>query len=85
MGVYNELTDEQIENRYGYHPGTPETIPVHESLREGFIAFAKFLNEKLPAGRAKSTAMTNLQQCAMWSNYGIAELAPVVRPGTKTE
>lgn len=72
------LSNEEIETRFGYHRGTDETIPKHEIVRQGFIAFATFLNENVPDGRAKSTAMTNLQQTAMWANYGIAELAPLV-------
>ena len=69
-----------ILSRFGYHPGTPETIPQHQKLREGFIAFAEFLKEQLPDGRAKSTAFTYLQISSMWANFGIAETAPVVTP-----
>ena len=74
------LTDEEILHRFGLHPGTSETAPKHERLREGFIAFAKFLRDAVPDGRAKSTAMSRLQEVSMWANFGIAELAPVVEP-----
>lgn len=71
---------EDIRNRFGYHPGTDETVPKHELIREAYIAFAEFLDQQLPDGRAKSTAFTNLQQSSMWANFGVAELAPVVLP-----
>lgn len=71
------VTDAEIRHRFGYHKGTSETMPKHELVREGFIAFAQFLNEQVPDGRAKSTALTNLQQASMWANFGIAELAPL--------
>lgn len=69
-----------IRNRFGYHPGTPETIPQHEKAREAFDMFANFLDQLVPDGRAKSTAMTKLQECSMWTNFGIAEQSPVENP-----
>jgi len=74
------LSDEEIRHRFGYHAGTSETVPRHEKLREGYIAFLKFLNMELPDGRAKSTAFAKLQEASMWSHFGIAELAPVSSP-----
>jgi hypothetical protein len=74
------IGSEDIRNRFGYHAGTDKTKPLHETVREAYIAFAEFLDNKLPDGRAKSTSFTNLQQASMWAHYGIAELAPVVLP-----
>lgn len=76
---------EEIRHRFGYHPGNGVTIPRHERVREAFIAFAEFLDSVVPDGRAKSTAMTKLQESSMWSNYGVAELSPVegVRGGNQ--
>lgn len=70
----------EIQHRFGYHPGTPDTIKKHEELREAFIMFANFIDLALPDSRAKSTAMTKLQEASMWANFGIAEQAPVVLP-----
>lgn len=76
------LGDHEIENRFGFHKGTIEgpnaTAPRHAELRRGFTSFAKMLNEKLPDGRAKSCAMTALQEASMWSHFGIAEGAPLI-------
>lgn len=71
---------EDILNRFGYHPGTGVTIPRHERVREAYIAFAEFLDDVLPDGRAKSTSFTNLQQSSMWANFAVAELAPLELP-----
>lgn len=79
------LGTEEIRHRFGYHPGTEETIEQHERIRAGFIAFGEFLDMVLPDGRAKSTAFTKLQESSMWANYGIAEKAPVVPPEPKTD
>lgn len=75
--------EKEIRNRFGFHAGTPETIPQHEVVREAFISMAEFLDKKLPDGRAKSTAFTNLQVSAMWAHFGIAEQAPVSEPPLK--
>jgi hypothetical protein len=83
MPTIKNLSQAEIENRFGYHPGTPETIKQHERVRAGFIAFATYLNEILADGRAKSTAMTNLQQAAMWANFAVAEKAPLVMPSAE--
>lgn len=72
--------EKEIANRFGYHPGTEKTIPQHQRLRESFIAFANFLDEVLPDGRPKSTAMTKLQETSMWANFGVAEQAGVILP-----
>lgn len=71
------LGPEEIDHRFGYHPGTSVTIPKHERVREAYKALAEYLDGLLPDGRAKSTAFTNLQQSSMWANYSVAELAPV--------
>lgn len=79
------ISSDDILARFGYHPGTDETIPKHQKLRDGFIAFSEFLKDVLPEGRAKSTAFTKLQEASMWANFGVAELAPVVTPQAEAD
>ena len=67
----------EIQNRFGYHVGTEESRKQHEEVREAFILLANFLDMRLPDGRAKSTAMTKLQEASMWTNFGIAEQTPL--------
>lgn len=71
------LGHEEIVNRFGYHKGTEETIPKHQEVRELFMGVATMLDDLLPDGRAKSLALTSLQESSMWCNFAIAETAPV--------
>jgi 3-methyladenine DNA glycosylase Tag len=71
---------EEIHNRFGYHPATPENAKKHENLRDVYEDFANFLDQLLPDGRAKSTCMTWLQQSSMWANFAIAQTSPVTPP-----
>lgn len=68
---------EEIRHRFGYHPGTSVTIPQHERVREAYASFAEFLDKVLPDSEAKLNAITKLQEAAMWSNFSIAEQAPI--------
>lgn len=71
-------SDGELENRFGYHPATPITIPLHEQVRTRFFELAIWMNDMLPEGREKSLAFTALQEAAMWSNGAIAcQLAPL--------
>jgi len=73
---------EEINNRFGFHKATIEgsnaTAPQHKELRKEFVEFATILDASLPDGRAKSLAMTALEEASMWSHKAIAETAPVV-------
>ncbi len=72
------VMDEELENRFGFHPATDETRALHEEIRATFIDTAKYLNDTLPDSREKSCALTALQEAAMWSNAAIAcNLAPL--------
>lgn len=67
----------EIRNRFGYHKGSPITVPQHEKVREAYIALADALDEIVPSGNAKDNAFNRLQESAMWANFGVAEQAPV--------
>jgi hypothetical protein len=75
MGEFREET----ENKYGWHKGTEETMPLHQQVREGFKILHEALEDILPQGRARSLALTELENSAMWANKSVAELAPVVK------
>lgn len=72
------LTGPELRNRYGYHKATSETGPMHQEIRKKFLELATWIDANLPDGRAKSVALTDLENSSMWSNKAIAELAPVV-------
>lgn len=73
------IGNDEIESRFGFHKGTDTTGPMHADVRALFIKFTNDLDKILPTGRAKSVAMTKLEEAAMWSNKAVAELAPVVK------
>ncbi len=76
------LSNQQIEDRFGFHKATIEgaeaTKPKHEQLRIDFKSFANMLNNELPDGREKSLALTALEEASMWSHKAIAQDAPLV-------
>lgn len=75
--VSTALNRGDLVNRFGYHKATEETGPIHQEIRGKFLEFAEWMNDLLPEGRAKSTALTELENCSMWTNKAIAEMAPI--------
>lgn len=77
-----KLGPEEIEHRFGFHKATVEgdnaTLPKHTDIRVAFREFAEYLDQVLPAGRAKSVAMTELENASMWSHKSVAETAPLI-------
>lgn len=77
------LGAKETEHRFGFHKATVEgenaTLPKHRDTRLKFREFAEWLDEVLPDGRAKSVALTELENASMWSHKAIAEIAPAVR------
>lgn len=68
---------EDLVNRFGFHPATKVTIPLHEETRSRALDYALWLQKNLPESREKALALTALQEAAMWSNAAIAiHLAP---------
>lgn len=74
------LGREEIENRFGHHAASLES-PVkphdHAALRRDFVAFAEHLDRRLPDGRAKSVAFTQLEDASMWAHKALAALNPL--------
>lgn len=83
MADNTTLGREEIEHRFGYHKATIEgpeaTMDQHRYVRLLFREFAENLDRRLPAGRAKSVAFTELESASMWVHKAIAEQAPTVR------
>lgn len=68
----------EIIQRFGFHKGTPKTIPLHADTRAGFIQLASFIIDATEPSREQSLALTALQEAAMWTNCAIAMTAPLV-------
>lgn len=65
-----ELQD--LDNRFNYHPPTPERAEKHETVRKLLRQVAGYLNENLPEGREKSLVVTHLEEAMFWANAAIA-------------
>lgn len=62
----------QISNNFSYHRPTPDQIPAYEDIRNKAKEFALYLATQVPESRELSLAMTQLEQCVIWANAGIA-------------
>lgn len=71
------MDTKDIENRFMYHPPTPETQEKYEEIRRLCKELAHALNALCPESREKSLSITNLEQCQFWANASIAR-GPIV-------
>ncbi|MGF2618482.1 hypothetical protein FZC84_21185 [Rossellomorea vietnamensis] len=62
----------EIENRFTFHPATPEKAEKYEGIRNEARQLAHILNELCPDGRELSIAMTKLDEVVMFANASIA-------------
>lgn len=62
----------EIRRRLGYHPATEVTGPIHDNLREAYIALADYVVAHTPGSREQSLAMTALQESLQWANAAVA-------------
>ncbi len=69
---YLEDTHAQIDRNLTYRPPTPDTVKVHEFVRDMVLAVAHQLVEVLPPGRHAVLAQTALQETLLWANAAIA-------------
>jgi len=67
------MDNEQITHNFTNHPPQSDDIAARlDSLTAEFTIMAKMLNAVLPEGREKALALTNLEQCSMWSKAAVA-------------
>lgn len=87
-------TLEDVYETLAYHPATPDTAPVHDSLRNDTYDFAVSVWDRIPDGPEKTLAMRGLQDFLMHANCAVAMSVPIdkdtsavarVLPGHKTD
>jgi len=66
------MTRHEIDNNFRYHAPKDDQPKRYEALRGKAKELAELINELCPDSREKSIAITNLEQCSMWSNASIA-------------
>jgi hypothetical protein len=66
-----------IEHRFAFHAATTDKKrDAHTSIRQQCRQLADALNEQLPNGREKSTAITKLEEVMFWGNAALARDTP---------
>jgi hypothetical protein len=66
------ISQDDLNNRFTYHPPKEEQIGQFESIRRTGGGFAQLINELVPDSREKSLAITAIEEAVMWANAGIA-------------
>lgn len=61
-----------IQNRFSYHPPSPEQPAKYQEIRDTAKEFALKLAELCPQSRELSTALTKLDEVVFWANASIA-------------
>lgn len=62
----------KIETSFTYHAPTAGQPEMYQKLREKAKELAYLIEELVPDGREKSSAITRLEESIMWANKGIA-------------
>lgn len=65
-------TELDLENRFTYHVLKGDQQERYVRLRAKAKELAELIDRDVPDSREKSLAITNLEQCSMWANAGIA-------------
>lgn len=67
-----DISDAELERRFTYHAPSGEAKEFHGALRAEAKAFARRLQQLLPAGREKSLAFTAFEEATFWAHAAIA-------------
>lgn len=67
----------RIDEDFGFHPGTAETIPRHDEVRRLYKELAHKVIDLTPVCRDQSLALTELEHSARSANAAIAKAAPL--------
>lgn len=66
------MTNEELVNRFTYHPPKNNQSERYEAIREAALQFALLINALTPESREQSTAYTELDKVVFFANAAIA-------------
>lgn len=69
------IEQNDIDNRFTYHPPSETKATKHLMIRESGKTLTEIINEHVPDGREKSLAITKIEEAIFWANAGIARSA----------
>lgn len=79
MSEKSQTLKARIQNDFTYHTPPKEVASVFVQIREKAKELALLIDEKVPAGREQSSALTRLEEAVMHANAGIARQYPADR------
>lgn len=66
------MANDDITNRFTYHPPKDDQPARYSAIRAEAREFALLLCEKCPGSRELSLAITHLEEAVFWGNAAIA-------------
>lgn len=66
------MTDEEIRDKYSYHPPSKEGARRHQIMSEAFITLTMIIDEVCPNGREKAIVSTKLEEAKFWASAAVA-------------
>lgn len=76
------IAEQDLENWFTYHRPSPEQNEAYVKLRIAARKFADVINELVPDGADKTTAIRRVREATMTANQGIA-CAPSGNPDSR--
>lgn len=70
--MFQKPTDQQLENRYCYHPPKGDQTERYAAIRARCLDLAKFIRDNTPCCPDQSLALTALDDVMFRSNAAIA-------------
>ena len=63
---------ETLDKNFSYHAPTPDTVALHETIRNQGKRFAELVEAECPASRETSLALTKIEEAVFWANASVA-------------